>query len=75
MKRTQEQLTRTDKEIAFMLAVPPAQNFSAVQKYIEDYHALSQQQIRLRREIAEFNALFWFMDEDAWPKPTAFPIP
>lgn len=75
MKRSQEQLNRTDKEIAFMLAVPPVQNFASVQKYIEDYRALSQQQIRLRREMAEFNALFWFMDEDAWPKPTAFPIP
>jgi hypothetical protein len=75
MKRTQEQLTRTDREIAFMLAVPPAQNFSSVQKYIEDYRQLSQQQIRLRRELADFNALFWFMDDEAWPKPTSFPIP
>lgn len=75
MKRTQEQLDRTDKEIRFLLAVPPAQNFASVQKYIEDYRQLSQQQIRLRREISDFNALFWFMDEEAWPKPTAFPIP
>lgn len=75
LKRTQEQLDRTDKEIEFLLAVPPAQNFSSVEKYISDYRQLTQQQIRLRREISEFNALFWFMDEQAWPKPTAFPIP
>lgn len=70
MKATQDQLERTEKEIQFMLAVPPAQDFLAIQKYAADYRTLSQQQIRLRRELAEFNSLFWFMDEDAWPKPT-----
>ena len=75
LKRTQEQLARTDKEIQFLLATPPAQNFLSVQKYIEDYRQLTQQQIRLRHEVSEFNALFWFLDEQAWPKPTAFPLP
>lgn len=73
MRSTQEQLIRTEKEIEFLLAVPPAQNFLSVQKYAADYRALTQQQIRLRRELAEFNALFWFMDENAWPKPTSIP--
>jgi hypothetical protein len=75
MKSTQEQLGRTTNEIQFLLAIPPAQNFSSVQKYAEDYRQLTQQQVRLRRELAEFNALFWFMDEQAWPKPTAIPFP
>lgn len=75
MLRTQEQLDRTDKEMAFLLAVPPAQTYDAVQKYVEDYRQLAQRQIQLRRELAEFNALFWFVDEQAWPKPTAFPLP
>jgi hypothetical protein len=75
LKRTQEQLDRTDKEIQFLLATPPSQNFLSVQKYIEDYRQLTQQRIRLRHEVSEFNALFWFMDEQAWPKPTAFPLP
>ena len=75
LARTQEQLDRTNKEIEFLLAIPPSQTFSSVQKYIEDYRQLTQQRIRLRYEISEFNALFWFMDEQAWPKPTAFPIP
>jgi hypothetical protein len=75
MDATKEQLTRTEKEIQFLLAVPPAQNFLAVQKYTQDYRELTQRQIRLRRELAEFNALFWFMDEQAWPKPNAIPFP
>jgi hypothetical protein len=73
MKVTQEQLDRTDREIQFLLAIPPAQDFLAVQKYAADYRNLTQQQIRLRRELAEFNALFWFMDESAWPKSTPLP--
>ncbi len=72
-RSTQEQLDRTEREIQFLLAIPPAQNFLSVQKYAADYRALTQQQIRLRREIAEFNALFWFMDEQAWPTPASLP--
>jgi len=75
MKDTQEELDRTEKEIQFLLAVPPAQNFSSVQKYAEDYRQLTQQQIRLRRELSEFNSLFWFMDEQAWPKLKTVPAP
>jgi hypothetical protein len=75
MKVTQEQLDRTNKEIEFLTAVPPANNFLAVQKYTEDYRQLTQQQIRLRGEMSEFNALFWFMDEQAWPKLTSVPSP
>jgi hypothetical protein len=75
MKRTQQQLERTDKEIQFLLGVPPAQNFLSIQKYAEDYRQLIRQQIQLRHELAEFNALFWFMDEQAWPKLSKVPAP
>jgi hypothetical protein len=75
MKRTQEQLDRTDRQLQFLLAVPPAQNFLAVQKYAEDYRQLTRQQIQLRRELSEFNSLFWFMDEQAWPKLEKVPAP
>lgn len=67
---TLEQATRVDKQIEFLLATPPAQTFASVQQYALDYRNLTQQQLRLRREIADFNALFWFMDESAWPTPT-----
>jgi len=74
MASTQEQLNRTSRELQFLLATPPAQDFLAVQKYAQDYRSLTQQQIRLRRELSEFNSLFWFMDEQAWPKPTSIPL-
>jgi hypothetical protein len=74
MTKSQEHLDRTTKELELLLAVPPAQNFLSLQKYVEDYQRLTEQQYRLRREVAEFNALFWFMDEQAWPEPTAIPF-
>lgn len=67
---TLEQANRVDRQVDFLLAAPPAQTFASVQQYAYDYRNLTQQQLRLRRELAEFNALFWFMDESAWPTPS-----
>jgi hypothetical protein len=75
MKSTREQLDRTESEIQFMMQVPPAQNFLSIQKYAEDYRQLTRRQIQLRREMSEFQALFWFMDEQAWPKLSTIPAP
>ena len=75
MKSTRQQLDRTEREIQILLAVPPAQNFLSIQKYSEDYRQLLRQQIQLRREMSEFQSLFWFMDEQAWPKLTTIPAP
>jgi hypothetical protein len=49
-----------------MQAVPPAQTFGAIEKYAIDYRGLTSQQLQLRRELSELNALFWFVDEYAW---------
>jgi hypothetical protein len=69
LKKTQEQLDRTEKEIEFLLAIPPAQNFLSVQKYIADYRQLTQQQIRLRHEISEFNAFGSWMNRPGQNRP------
>ncbi|MDX1952594.1 MAG: TolC family protein [Verrucomicrobiota bacterium] len=62
-----DQLQRTTRQLAILAAVPPQQEYFALQRYAQDYRTLSQQQIRLRRELAELNTLFWFIDESAWP--------
>lgn len=69
---TREQSRRVDKQLAILLAVPPAQNWAALQKYAVDYRNLTQQQLRLRKEMSELNSLFWFMDEEAWPNQPKF---
>jgi hypothetical protein len=61
-----EQLEQVQAQLTVLLAVPPAQTYAALEKYSEDYRALSQQQLQLKRELSELNALFWFVDESAW---------
>ena len=60
------QLDQVENQLAILLAVPPAQNYAALEKYSQDYRNLTLQQIQLRRELSELNALFWFVDEMAW---------
>jgi hypothetical protein len=67
----QRQLARVESQLALLLAVPPTQNYFAIQKYAYDYRMLTQQQLQLRRELSELNALFWFVDEHAWNNDTA----
>lgn len=61
-----KQLGRVESQLGLLLAIPPAQNYFAIQKYAYDYRSLTQQQLQLRRELSELNALFWFVDESAW---------
>ena len=60
------QLERVEGQLAILLAVPAAQNYPALEKYSHDYRTLTLQQLQLRRELSELNALFWFVDEFAW---------
>jgi hypothetical protein len=62
----QKQLGRVESQLALLLAIPPAQNYTAIEKYAYDYRNLTQQQLQLKRELSELNALFWFVDEAAW---------
>jgi hypothetical protein len=62
----QSNLMRVEAQLAALLAIPPAQNYTAFEKYAFDYASLTQQQLQLKRELSELNALFWFVDEQAW---------
>jgi len=66
METMQNQLTNVESHLALLLSIPPAQNYDAIQKYSLEYHTLTQQQLQLKRDISELNALFWFVDEYAW---------
>jgi hypothetical protein len=70
----EKQLTRVENQLAVLLAIPVAQNYAALEKYSMDYRNLTEQQLQLRRDLSELNALFWFVDEDAWTNQnTLFP--
>jgi hypothetical protein len=61
-----EQLAQVEAQLRVMDAIPPAQTFAALEKFAIDYRNLSEQQMQLRRELSELNALFWFVDDAAW---------
>jgi hypothetical protein len=67
----EKQLTRVENQLAVLLAIPVAQNYAALEKYSMDYRNLTEQQLQLRRDLSELNALFWFVDEDAWTNQEA----
>jgi hypothetical protein len=74
MDTMQTQLAHVENQLALLLSIPPAQNYDAIQKYSFEYHTLTQQQLQLKRDISELNALFWFVDEYAWrDQKTALP--
>jgi len=66
IQNVQKQLHRVEDQLAVLLLVPPAQNYTAFEKYIYDYRSLTQQQLQLKRDLSELNTVFWFVDEDAW---------
>ena len=45
--------------------VPP-QDYTGILKAVETNRALRDQERRLRRDLAELNLLFWFVDENQW---------
>jgi hypothetical protein len=63
-----EHLAQVEAQLRVMDAIPPAQTFASLEKFAVDYRSLTEQQTQLRRELSELNALFWFVDEDAWRK-------
>lgn len=69
-----QQLQQVEAQLTVMEAVPPAQTFAAIEKYAVDYRSLTAQQLQLKRELSELNALFWFVDEYAWDQNGQEPV-
>ena len=45
---------------------PRPQNYAGILKSVETIRSLREQERRLRRDLAELNTLFWFVDEQQW---------
>jgi hypothetical protein len=52
--------------IPIVEGVAPAAEFTSIVKAAETRRSLRDQERRLRRELAELNTLFWFVDEQKW---------
>lgn len=68
-----KQLEQVEAQLVVMEAVPPAQTFASLEKYAVDYRSLTAQQLQLKRELSELNALFWFVDDYAWRRDEGGP--
>jgi hypothetical protein len=66
LKSTQDKELELEQQLLILETIPPAQNYAALQKYSMDYQMVADQLRAVRRELAELNALFWFVDEAAW---------
>jgi len=60
------EITQLDQVIPIVKGVPPAAEFTSIVKAAETRRSLRDQERRLRRELAELNTLFWFVDEQKW---------
>jgi hypothetical protein len=48
--------------------IPPAADYTGILKANETARSLTDQERKLRRELAELNTLFWFVDDTKWPR-------
>jgi len=48
--------------------IPPAADYTGILKANETARSLRDQERKLRRELAELNTLFWFVDDTKWPR-------
>jgi len=60
------EIMELDQVIPIVEGVPPAAEFTSIVKAAETRRSLRDQERRLRREVAELNTLFWFVDEQKW---------
>ncbi|HYE33164.1 MAG TPA: hypothetical protein VEH27_17180 [Methylomirabilota bacterium] len=62
-----------NSRLQLLLAAPPGQDYTALQRFSADYRLLEDEQRNLRRQLAELNTLFWFVDEQGWGSANGLP--
>jgi hypothetical protein len=67
---SREQLAQLQRVIPLLEQVPLPGDFAGIISLLDLYRNLREQDRKLRREIAELNALMWFVDEQKWYSPT-----
>src|SRR5262249_38200715 len=61
-----KQIEQLDQLIAFMDTAPQGSDFDSLWKAAEPRRSLRVQRFKLRRDLAELDTLFWFVDEKMW---------
>jgi hypothetical protein len=60
------EIAELNQLIPVVESVAPPAEFTGIVKAAETRRSLRDQERRLRRELAELNTLFWFVDEQKW---------
>ena len=60
------EIAELNQLIPVVESVPPVPDFAGIVKTAETRRSLRDQERRLRRDLAELNTLFWFVDEEKW---------
>ncbi len=66
----QEQIQQLDRLIAALDNIPQDLDVTSIVQSMESNRSLRLQRFKLRRDLAEVNTLFWFVDEQRWPAGT-----
>jgi hypothetical protein len=68
MGTLREQADQLDQLLPLMAQVPAAADYTGILKANEAARSFRDQERKLRRELAELNTLFWFVDETKWTR-------
>ncbi len=62
-----KQIEQLDQLISLLGQFPQDVDFNSIVQAAESNRSLREQRLKLRRDLAELNTLFWFVDEQRWP--------
>ena len=68
MGTLRQQADQLDQVLPLLSQVPPAADYTGILKAAENARTLRDQERKLRRELAELNTVFWFVDETKWAR-------
>jgi len=63
-----EQIDQLRQFLPILDQAPPPQDYAGLLKAVETNRSLRDQERKLRRDLAELNTLFWFVDEAQWKR-------
>jgi hypothetical protein len=66
MVTLREQLDQLRRFLPLLEGAPAPQDYAGLWKTVETNRSLRDQERKLRRDLAELNILFWFVDEQQW---------
>jgi len=68
MGTLRQQADQLNQVLPLLSQVPPAADYTGILKAAENARTLRDQERKLRRDLAELNTVFWFVDETKWAR-------